>query len=92
MSNDIYHAGFLAERWDDTSRTVTTLPVGFRVVTRNSRLLYHTTAPALKRFVLDSAGVLTFLGAVPEASTVYGQGHAPPSDAWPATLPGTAAV
>lgn len=24
MSNDIYHAGFLAERWDDTSRTVTT--------------------------------------------------------------------
>ena len=74
-----------------TATTVLTLPVGFRVVTRGSRLLYHTTAPALKRFILDAAGALTFVGGVPEASTVYGQGFAPPAAPWAATLPGTVA-
>ena len=74
-----------------TATTVLTLPVGFRVTTRNSRLLYHTTATALKRFFLDNSGALTFLGVVPEASTVYGQGLTPTDNAWPTTLPGVAA-
>ena len=74
-----------------TGTVVLTLPVGFRGVTRDSRLLYHTTAPAFKRFVLDAAGALTFLGVVPEASTIYGQSFAPPATTWATTLPGTAA-
>ncbi|HQW51922.1 MAG TPA: hypothetical protein PL082_07690, partial [Tepidiformaceae bacterium] len=74
-----------------TATTVLTLPVGFRVVTRASRLLYHTTAPALKRFMLDAAGAVTLIGGVPEVSTVYGQNLTPPGTAWPTALPGTAA-
>ena len=76
-----------------TDATVLTLPVGFRgpAIGTGARMVFHTTTTSLRRFILNSSGVLSYLPAVPEAVTLYGQSFTPPSISWSTTLPGTSA-